>query len=94
MRNSEGIRRIVIVTRAIGVLIAALGIIAIGNQPPGAALLPLVIMIAIFTVPCFLIAWILDGFASKEQRELDALLAQWRRNAEMGRRVPDSHPEA
>ncbi|MGG1948956.1 hypothetical protein AB1286_29820 [Trinickia sp. NRRL B-1857] len=89
MRTSEGARRIVIVIRAIGVLIVALGIIGIGDQGPGGHLFPIMVMTAVFAVPCFVVAWIVDGFASREQRELEAMLAQWRRNYEMGRRVLD-----
>jgi ABC-type Fe3+ transport system permease subunit len=94
MRHQEGIRRIVIVIRAVGALIVALGIVGIGNQPPGAALFPIIVMTAILATPFFVVAWIIDGFVSREQKELDAMLAQWRRNYEMGRRALDRHPEA
>jgi ABC-type Fe3+ transport system permease subunit len=94
MRQNEGIRRIVIVMRAVGVLIVALGIVAMGNQPPGATVFPIVVMTALIATPFFVVAWIVDGFASRAQRELEAMLAQWRRNAELGRHALDRHPEA
>jgi protein-S-isoprenylcysteine O-methyltransferase Ste14 len=94
MRQNEGIRRIVIALRAIGALIVALGIVAMGNQPPAATVFPIVVMMAVFAVPFFVVAWIVDGFASREQREADAIIAEMRRCAEMGRRALYRHPEA
>jgi hypothetical protein len=63
MNANEGMHRIVLVIRAIGVLIAVFGIIAIANEPPDGHLLPMAIMTAIFAVPFFVVAWIVDGFA-------------------------------
>lgn len=94
MRQNEGIRRIVTVIRAVGVLIVALGIVAMGNQPSEAAVFPIVVMTALIATPFFVIAWIVDGFASREQREADAIIAEMRRCAEMGRRALYRHPDA
>lgn len=94
MNRNEGVHRIAIAIRSIGILIVALGIIGIGSLPPDGHLFPVVVMTAIFAGPLFVVAWIIDGFVSREQKELEAMLAQWRRNAELGRRVLDRHPEA
>jgi len=94
MTQNEGIHRIVIVIRGVGVLIVALGIVAMGNQAPEAAVFPIVMMTAVIAAPFFVVAWIVDGFASREQREADAIIAEMRRCAEMGRRALYRHPEA
>lgn len=93
MKHAEGIRRIVFTLRGIGALVVALGIIAMDHQTQSAQFAT-AIMTGIFATPFFVVAWIIDGFALKAQREADAMLAQWRRNAEMGRRAFGRHPEA
>jgi hypothetical protein len=93
MKQAEGIRRIVVALRAIGALILGLGIVVIDHQTQNSQLATIV-MTGIFAAPFFGVAWIIDGFASREQRELDAMLAQWRRNYEMGRDALDRRPDA
>ena len=85
MRPTQGIRRIVITLRAIGALVLALGIVAIDHQTQSGQL-AITIMTGIFAAPFFVVAWIVDGFASKDQRELDAILTEMRRCADLGRR--------
>lgn len=92
MSINEGIRRISIALRTVGAIVIGLGIIALDHQTQSGQLAT-VIAIGILAAPFFLFAWIVDGFASREQRELDAMLAQWRRNAEMGRQWRDRHPK-
>lgn len=91
---NEGVHRVAIAIRAVGILIVGLGVLGIANQSPNGHLFPIAVMTAIFAVPFFVVAWIVDGFVSREQREADALIAQMRRNYEMGRRALDRHPEA
>lgn len=93
MKHSEGIRRIVITLRAMGAIVLALGILAIDHQTQSGQF-AMVVMTGIFAAPFFVVAWIVDGFVSREQREADALIAQMRRNAQLGRRALDRHPEA
>lgn len=92
MNRNEGVRRIVIVLRVIGFLILAAGIV--GLQPRGVHDQMIVaIVTAVFAGPFFVLAWIIDGFASSGQREADALIAQMRRNAQLGRRALNRHHE-
>lgn len=93
MKQTEGIRRIVVALRAIGVLVLGLGIVAIDHQPQSCQV-AMTIMTGIFAAPFFGVAWIVDGFVSREQKELNSVLAEWRRCAELGRRALDRHPEA
>lgn len=93
MKQAEGIRRIVVVLRAIGVLVLALGIVAIDHQTQSGQF-AIVVMTGVFAAPFFVVAWIVDGFVSHDQREADALIAQMRRNAQLGRRAIERHPEA
>ena len=93
MKQTEGIRRIVVALRAIGALILGLGIVAIDHQSRSGQL-AMIVMTGIFPAPFFGVAWIIDGFVSREQKELEAMLAEWHRCAELGRRALDRHPEA
>jgi len=94
MNTNEGVHRIAIVLRAAGVVITLLGVIGIAGQSPGGHLIPILTMTAVLAAPFFVVAWIVEGFASRQQKELDAMLTEWRRCAELGRRALDSHPEA
>lgn len=86
MKNNEVIRRIVFVIRAIGVIVLLLGAVALKHTGPSDQV-TIAIVFAIFAMPFFVVAWIVDGFCSKarpEQEECERLVAEMRRNSQLG----------
>jgi hypothetical protein len=88
MKKNEGVRRIVITIRALGVLALALGAVGLQCAGPSAQLAVGILMIVV-AMPFFVVAWIIDGFATSGEREVRALQEEWRRNSRLGRGAED-----
>lgn len=93
MNMNQGISRIAAVLQLLGFVPLVLGVLAMIHRTEHDQIV-LAIIAVVCASPFFAVAWILDGFVSKEQREADALIAQMRRNYEMGRRALERHPDA